>query len=1477
MQGILLTVTALLALLLSFYASLRDPVIQTFAARLLATYLSSEMDTKITLNGFYLHTDLSINLIDLTIYDRHEKLMLHTDKVNVQPLNYDFGKGLSLKSINLENLDVRLIRYDGEDDFNYEFIADYFASDSEELPSESKSYPIHISKLILKNANFAYIDEPYAGGYEEGMDYSAIEVSDINLEASDLNINEEGIFAAVRHLSAKEKSGFELKRVKAEMQLLADGLHTQNLLIETANSYLHLDLDMLFEGSKSFNNFIDEVRLKAEFGPSSLQLADIAPFAGVMNEMPNLINFSGDFDGVVSNFSLHNFSFSYGDDTKFLGNLSMNGLPEFYTTDIYLGVNRMRTTLADLRQFRIPIEEQNIPLPEEIADPGIIELNGLFRGTYNDFLARANIHTDLGDLNTDLIVRTHPISRKVIYKGGFETKQLQLGKLIHEEKIIGNLSLALQVDGSGYNFETAQADVKGNVFSIGLFDNVFHDIHINGNLSSQQFNGAFAVDDEKLKLDFEGLADFRENRSDFDFICDIHHLDLFELGLMDEDTLMQLQTKFTAQFTGFDLDSFLGKVELKNTTYTDSRDAYNIDKLSLQIIEDPILRRKLFLNSDFFDFELAGMYDLENMLPDLKLYLQHYISTDAVSENELVNFGNQDFYFNLTLKDTEPLSRLLNLGLTIAEGTYFSGAFTARHQQLQATFYADWLDYSGVKFLKPYLVAKSDFDLASLKLEMQRIHFFEGTEDDTTSFGMDDPILMVQMHSDSVLFGLNWNNHKAKPRNKGLINGFYHYAAEDLAVLRIKKADVIINDSVLELQKDNRIYFTKEYTKLENFNFKFGGGNLNMEGNIPIYEKDSLQMVFNNWDLSAFDVITRPQGIDLDGIINGELVLANLSESPDFASNLHISDFFFNKEKLGEARLISSSNQNDGSIYLNAQIINEGNVALSKMLHLRGFYYPDKQDDQLDLTLSLDNFKLRILNQFLEDILSKIEGVASGEFKIAGNFLKPEIVGELSLYRTSFRIDYLNTTYSTQHTFRIEPKKIFVDNLILYDSLGNAGIVDGMINSNYLRDFVFDIRIKPNNLIALNTGLQHNDMFYGTAVISGNIVIQGPLDNINMNINAVSRRGTNIVIPLNTIGTIGTNDYIHFVERFNMGYDSEEYVPHGRAAKEGFMINLETEVTPDASLQIYLPYDMGTLEARGNGDISMTVDESGDFALKGDYVVENGQFNFSFENLIKKKFELVQGGTISWAGDPYDAEIDVTGVYKVKASVSGLGIDSTSSLRNRINVDCIIHLTNQLFNPDIRFSFHLPGADSQLEQLLFSVIDTTNDAMMTQQMISLLMLGSFSASAIDNISIGSTSLDMLSGQLSNWLSQISKDFDIGLHYRPGDQLTSEELEVALSTQLFNDRVTIDGNFGVINNRNATQNASNIVGDFDVSVRLTQDGRLQLKAFNHSNASNLMLSSAFDRYAPYTQGIGFSFRQEFNKFAEIFRRRKQQIH
>jgi len=127
-----------------------------------------------------------------------------------------------------------------------------------------------------------------------------------------------------------------------------------------------------------------------------------------------------------------------------------------------------------------------------------------------------------------------------------------------------------------------------------------------------------------------------------------------------------------------------------------------------------------------------------------------------------------------------------------------------------------------------------------------------------------------------------------------------------------------------------------------------------------------------------------------------------------------------------------------------------------------------------------------------------------------------------------------------------------------------------------------------------------------------------------------------------------------------------------------------------------------------------------------------------------------------------------------------------------------------------------------------------------------------------------TTTEMLSHQLSNWLSQISNDFDIGFVYRPGyKDINAQEVEVALSTQLLNDKVTINGNFDVRGAEGTSNTSDKITGDFDIEYKLTE--KIRFKFFNRFN------NPYTGKGAPYTQGFGLFFREDFDKFSDLFRR------
>jgi hypothetical protein len=189
----------------------------------------------------------------------------------------------------------------------------------------------------------------------------------------------------------------------------------------------------------------------------------------------------------------------------------------------------------------------------------------------------------------------------------------------------------------------------------------------------------------------------------------------------------------------------------------------------------------------------------------------------------------------------------------------------------------------------------------------------------------------------------------------------------------------------------------------------------------------------------------------------------------------------------------------------------------------------------------------------------------------------------------------------------------------------------------------------------------------------------------------------------------------------------------------------------------------------------------------------------------------------------------------------------------------------------------MPTAEPNMRDLLENATSTEEELM--KQFLSLLVINNFysvsgyggqDAGAMNSGVAGVTASELLSNQLTNWLSQISDDFDIGVNYRPGDEVTSDEVELALSTQLLDDRVIISGNVDVggqeTNPSSGAASNPYIVGDFDVEFKLTDN--ISLIAFNRARDELLYET------APYKQGVGISYREEFNDLAHLKNRYRE---
>jgi hypothetical protein len=432
----------------------------------------------------------------------------------------------------------------------------------------------------------------------------------------------------------------------------------------------------------------------------------------------------------------------------------------------------------------------------------------------------------------------------------------------------------------------------------------------------------------------------------------------------------------------------------------------------------------------------------------------------------------------------------------------------------------------------------------------------------------------------------------------------------------------------------------------------------------------------------------------------------------------------------------------------------------------------------------------------------------------------------------------------------------------------NKALCNGKITHNKFKDWKFDIELFPDKLLCLNTDASQNELFYGKAYVSGYAHIFGDANNVKVDLDVKTERNTQLFIPMDYTSEVSENDFIIFT-----GQDGT-YVP--KVVKNelaGITLSGKFQVTDEAEVQILFDPAVGDrIRGRGNGNLTMEITPDGNFYMSGDYTVKSGDYLFTFENVLNKRFSIEEGGTIRWTGDPYEAELNLRAIYRLKTSMNSLGYETN---KGSVPVNCIINMSGMLTNPLFSFEIDLPGM-SDVEKNNYLAIINQN---LNYNFLTLLIVNSFynpgvtaggsGNSTVANASvIGNIPSEVLSNQMSNWLSQISKKVDIGVNYRPGDQITQQQVEVALSTQLFDERVKIEGNVGMGGGlvNSSTKNSSNIVGDVNVEVRLTDNTRLHV--FNKSNQQDYLLNDV-----PYTQGVGVFYRKEFNTFKELFKRQK----
>ena len=632
-----------------------------------------------------------------------------------------------------------------------------------------------------------------------------------------------------------------------------------------------------------------------------------------------------------------------------------------------------------------------------------------------------------------------------------------------------------------------------------------------------------------------------------------------------------------------------------------------------------------------------------------------------------------------------------------------------------------------------------------------------------------------------------------------------------------------------------------------------------------------LKLTFNDVDLNK--ITPNIDSLSFGGRLNGEVSLKQNKQEFQPASSLTIDTLRINKFDMGDLSLQDTGDNSFRKFNVNTSLSKED----EETFYAQGAVEIVDKQTLLSVDANFDNFDISPLQVFLKSVFADIRGKASGRAAIVGNVKNPEINGVLYMKRAGVKVGYLNTDFNFEDNSMVtlSEKVISFKQIELTDTkYKTKGRLNGNVTHKMFKEWGIDnLEITSDRLLVLDTQDSDEAMYYGTAFIKGKAVIDGPVNNLLITVEAESEKGTDIKIPINSTGaTTNSAAYITFLSPKEKEAKLKGLTIQDKSKTyKGLELKFDLTINPNANLEVIIDKNTGHgLSATGNGYLLLEINTLGKFNMYGDFSVLKGTYNFKYAGLIDKKFDVKNGGSINWEGDPTRARLNIEAVYTTRANPSVL-LEASTFNRN-IPVEVLIVLNGNLANPEPDFQINFPGVSSvvksDLEYRLSDMYNRQNQA------LSLLSTGSFINP--NNMDAGSAVAGNLFERASSLFNGIFADDDskvnIGFNYTQAGRNPYAETNInltviirkytvkQLSSQI-NDRITVNGQVGV---PIGGVNESQIVGNVEAQIRLNDENTLKGRVFNRENDINFLGEGI-----GYTQGIGLTYEVDFDNLSELW--------
>jgi len=1346
----------------------------------------------------------------------------------------------------------------------------------------SKPWNIRCDTLLLNGNSFAY-DNNFFKPTTKGIDNNHLLVKNMMLKAEKSSYRNGELTTTLHQSSLQLNNKLELKNASAFVNLTDSLLQVKNALVGVNNSEIRTEGYFIFPIKPATQSKSDSSPINLQINNSYITLNDIELLApGTVAKLPvtvtknDRLNFAGSFSGSMDNILFRNLSF-YTSNRQFVfrGSGNVKGATKPDNLQYALAIAEFH---ADKRLLKPSLQEKLIA--DSIQLPPTLNLSGGLNGNMNSVtLKNLSIRSDYGTANLNGTVKNFRNTSLLTYNLKLDADQLETGRWIHKDSLLGKLTGNVTVKGKGVDPKKMIADIDLAVKSFRVKNYPYTAIRLKANYDKGAFDTKGSIDDKNLVTQFGLAGKIDEDSLSVKGNMEIVKADLYQLKLSADS--FNISTRITIDAPSLKAEDLNTDLFIDSTILLVTGRKIYIDSIRVNGI-----RRAdstfLTMESPFLIASLNGKY-LYDQLP---VQVNSYVQKNYFNKSDTVSIIPQQAIFTATLTSHDMVT-YLNPDLVLEKPIELTASFDNRETDtaINATLIAAAFHYksTGAEDILVTVAGKDtslQFNAAATRLTNAEQSYLKPTV--TGSFKDNLWNVAASTKDDD-----NKDFYAAKASIK---------IEEEKTVIKLT-GDLLLNGDDWKVAPNNSLSILDDGYIFQDFTISRAGQSLSLS-NIQPGTVSAIELKVDSFELASIMAFVNKDSLLAAGKMDGNVTIEQpIQEIPEAKGKLTVQELKVKNILIGNVQLSSSVADNQleftGDISGENKVTIKGNAGIST--------------GAIDAEIQLQQLNMKSIEAFSGGTIVRASGNVTGNANLNGTIKKPRWNGELNFDNAAFALSGFNSLYQIkQEKIVFNYPTITLDNFRLTDSAGNPLTIDGKLTSLDNGSFDLDLNVRARNFIAINAPRKSGSIIHGIGIMDVNAMIEGNSYRPSIQGNATLENGSNIfyTIPPKNDYQEERNQVVTFIKADTIDNLIKRKEPDSIAPTQfkGFAYNLNLQVKKEATLTVVVdPLTNDELQIQGTAQINAGIDENGEMGLSGVYNLESGYYNMNYQ-LIKRKFELVKGSTITFSGDPKNAIADITAQYETNASasdlmgneISGSTASLGAGLTEKIPFIVILTIKGSLLKPVLGFDIKLKEGAAGVNAALAEVIETKltqiryDVSAMNKQVFGLLIMnrfigekssdffggGGFHADAVARESVSRFLTEAVNQIAEDLIKGVDIDINLKNYEAVDNSINRTDLDVALTKRLLNDRLSISvgKNFTVEGSDpiSKTQQTNNeqYIPDVTLIYKLSKDGRYMIRGYRKNQ-----YQAQVDGYFIET-GAVFSLSMDYNRFREILQKRKR---